>query len=148
MTSNSAHQHIITPQDRKVLISGCVCVLIGFFLGSTVEPDPQGFGTHQQFGLPPCGFRVILGIPCPSCGGTTSVAHFVRGQWISSARANSAVFVLAGLALAYLPWSIISLKAGYMLGVRTPTNAILIIVFSLSLLAVFQWLWQIWFSLR
>ena len=44
-------------------------------------------------------------IPCPSCGGTTAFAHFVRGQWGSALRANAASTLLAGLCVVGVPWS-------------------------------------------
>ncbi|MCA9536181.1 MAG: DUF2752 domain-containing protein [Myxococcales bacterium] len=53
-----------------------------------LTPDTSGMGTHQQLGLPPCGFLVVTGIPCPGCGLTTSFAHMVRLQFTGAAHAN------------------------------------------------------------
>jgi hypothetical protein len=39
---------------------------------------PQAGGTHQQLGLPDCAFQLLTGLPCPSCGLTTSFAHMAR----------------------------------------------------------------------
>ncbi len=39
-----------------------------------LHPSATGVGTHVQLGLPPCRFLAITGIPCPSCGLTTSFA--------------------------------------------------------------------------
>lgn len=133
----------VTSQLRWSLIIGCGCVLVGFFAASKVDPDPRGFGTHQQFGLPPCSFRQILGIPCPSCGGTTSVAHFVRGQWIRSIESNVAVFCLAALGLMSIPWSLLSLWKGHLVGVASLSHLYLTISISLSLIAVVQWIWRL-----
>jgi hypothetical protein len=33
-----------------------------------LTPDARGLGTHEQLGLPPCGFYLWYGLPCPSCG--------------------------------------------------------------------------------
>lgn len=53
-----------------------------------LTPAPEGMGTHQQLGLPPCGFLVVTGIPCPGCGLTTSFSHMVRGEFTGATRAN------------------------------------------------------------
>ena len=66
-----------------------------------LAPSKQGLGTHQQLGLPPCSMRVIFSIRCPACGMTTSWAHFVRGEWISSLQANPGGFLLAIYSLAF-----------------------------------------------
>ncbi len=62
--------------------------------------------THLQIGLPPCTFRVLTGIPCPSCGMTTSFALLVRGDVENSMRANAVGTLLATFCLALIPWSV------------------------------------------
>jgi hypothetical protein len=86
-----------------------VLILIGFGLAYCVTADPSGRGTHQQFGLPPCVVLTLTKLPCPTCGMTTSVAHFVRGRWRESAEANTSGFLTAVMSLCFLPWSLISL---------------------------------------
>lgn len=49
-----------------------------------LRPSPSGFGTHQQLGLPPCLFFKLTGIPCPSCGLTTSFAHSSRLHFVQA----------------------------------------------------------------
>ena len=56
------------------------------FIGVTIialllTPDPKGYGTHQQLGLPACTFYYLTGWVCPSCGLTTSFSHMVHLQW-------------------------------------------------------------------
>jgi hypothetical protein len=54
-----------------------------------LTPDPAGHGTHVQLGLPPCGFLVVTGFPCPGCGLTTCFAHMVRLEIPAAAHANA-----------------------------------------------------------
>ena len=42
------------------------------------EGQPRKMETHRQLGLPPCTFYLLTGVPCPSCGMTTSFALLVR----------------------------------------------------------------------
>lgn len=53
-----------------------------------LTPDPSGHGTHTQLGLPPCGFLVITGCPCPGCGLTTAFSHMAHLNPIGAAQAN------------------------------------------------------------
>lgn len=65
------------------LIGAAVLITAGW-----LHPDPAGHGTHTQLGLPPCGFLVMTGLPCPGCGLTTSFAHMVRLQVGGALQAN------------------------------------------------------------
>jgi hypothetical protein len=70
------------------------------------EGRPLRMESHRQLGLPPCTFKVLSGLPCPSCGMTTSFALLVRGDLINSLRANAVGTLLALFGLAFVPWSI------------------------------------------
>jgi hypothetical protein len=65
--------------------------------------------THLQLGLPPCTFRYLTGVPCPSCGMTTSFALLMHGDLENSLRANAVGTLLALIGLAVVPWSVASL---------------------------------------
>ncbi|MFI5381258.1 MAG: DUF2752 domain-containing protein [Tepidisphaerales bacterium] len=56
---------------------GCLAPLVTALF---VTPSPTGVGTHQGLGLQPCQFERQFGVPCPTCGMTTSFAYFVRGR--------------------------------------------------------------------
>lgn len=74
-----------------VAILGSLAVL-GFALW--LDPDPRGFGTHEQLGLAPCDFMTRNGYPCPSCGLTTSFANMVRFNVVGAFNANPAGVLL------------------------------------------------------
>lgn len=81
------------------VLAGAVAVgaLLVLCLAAWVTPSPSGVGTHLQLGLTPCGFLDRTGLPCGTCGMTTSFAHFVRGDVLASVSAQPLGF---GLALA------------------------------------------------
>jgi len=94
------------------IVAGSIAVLA---VALAIEPDVRGYGTHTQLGLPPCGFLLLTGSPCPGCGLTTAFAHGIRGHWSMAASANplglALFFVVSaciplGLAAALRRWSI------------------------------------------
>jgi hypothetical protein len=115
-----------TASERWLALVVFVAGLLIIGLSASLRPDPRGFGTHEQLGLPPCGFRACTGIPCPTCGVTTSFAHFARGEVAPAFRAQPigavgflVVCIATGLAgarlvlgkprpglIANLPWRI------------------------------------------
>lgn len=83
-----------------------------FAISLYLAPDTRGHGTHEQLGLPPCGFLMATGFPCPSCGMTTSFALTMRGRWISAFLVQPFGFLLATAVLAAAVGSIMVLKTG------------------------------------
>lgn len=68
-------------------------------LASQLRPDPRGWGTHEQLGLPPCTFLILSGKRCPACGMTTAWAHFTHGRLADALRTHAAGTLLAVVAL-------------------------------------------------
>ena len=60
-----------------LLAAACLGVLV---VATLLPPNPAGSGTHRLLGLPACGFLARFGLPCPSCGMTTSFSWMVRGN--------------------------------------------------------------------
>jgi hypothetical protein len=130
----------LSRSGRVLLWAWALLLVAGFVLAATLEPDPRGYGTHQRLGLPPCSFQVLFGIGCPSCGSTTSFAHFVRGQWMAAVEANVAAFVLALLYAAMIPWSWHSAWRGRLWRIDEPSTTCLWLLIVLVGLSLVQWI--------
>ncbi len=72
------------------------------------DGEPLRLGTHQQLGLPPCSFKELVGIPCPSCGMTSSFSLLLHGDVVNSLKANFAGTVLVTFGLLFVPWAFAS----------------------------------------
>jgi hypothetical protein len=71
-------------------------------VASSVTPAAEGHGTHTQLGLPACGWAMVSGSPCPTCGMTTSFAHAVRGELAEAFFCQPMGLLLAiGAAIAF-----------------------------------------------
>jgi hypothetical protein len=77
-----------------------------------LKPDPTGMGTHEQLGLPPCGFLLATHLPCPTCGYTTAFALAAHGRLWAALRTQPAGFILALAVTALTLVSAYSLAAG------------------------------------
>lgn len=69
----------------------------------TLAADPAGHGTHQQLGLPACGFALATGHPCPTCGMTTAFTHAAHARLVDALRTQPGG-ALASLGVAALFW--------------------------------------------
>jgi len=99
------------PDRSERILAGFVAVAGGvvFAIAAAIDPydetgQPHTSGTHQQLGLPSCVVRSTLGVPCPSCGMTTSVSLLAHGDPVAACRANSAGLVVGTLGLAATCW--------------------------------------------
>lgn len=94
------------------IVVGCVLVLAA---AAAIEPDFRGYGTHTQLGLPPCGFLLLTGSPCPGCGLTTAFAHGIRGQWSLAATANPLGLALFLVVCLCIPLGVTAALRGWSL---------------------------------
>jgi hypothetical protein len=124
---------------------GCATVLL---IAAWLTPDPRGIGSHTELGMPRCEFAYRTGIPCPSCGMTTSFAHFARGNIAASFYVQPMGFVLAVLTSAAF-W--VSLYMGI---TGKPVHLLLRIIPSsyyllpLMFFAIAAWGWKIFIHWR
>ncbi|MEO6811006.1 MAG: DUF2752 domain-containing protein [Isosphaeraceae bacterium] len=113
-----------------------------------LKPDPRGFGTHEQLGLPQCAFQAVTGVPCPSCGMTTAFAWSVRGRPDRAWRANPAGSLLAPLCGLLVLWLLAVVALGRPLGTRSVDRPLMIVTVAAVALSLgawtFQWiLWRV-----
>ncbi len=94
--------------DRVKLIVGAAVIFVLFAVAAGLKPDSNGFGTHRQLGLPPCSFKFFCGVPCPTCGFTTTWSHLMDGDLPSAVRTNFAAVLLWFFAAASGIWMLIS----------------------------------------
>lgn len=89
-----------------VLLTPWLILVAVVFIGLMTNPDPRGFGTHEQLGFGACQFREWLNAPCPTCGVTTSVSHLTHGHPTESWQTQPLGIVLTLTALLAAPWTL------------------------------------------
>ena len=133
-----ARERLGRPQ-RIALAIGAVALVAVLLVARRLDPDPRGFGTHTQLGLPPCAFKVATGRPCPTCGMTTSFAWFARGRLADSWRANPAGSLLAPACLALVPWLLAASARGRPGPFRTWDGPLVGLAVAVVALTVVSW---------
>jgi hypothetical protein len=123
-----------------VLLGGAAILLAA----ARIDPDSRGYGTHQQLGLPPCGFELATGLPCPTCGMTTSFAHFARLEPEAAFRIQpfgALLFVAVAASTLLALFHLVAWRSPAWILRRLPPFPILVAAFLLALIA--SWGWKI-----
>jgi hypothetical protein len=115
------------------------CLLAMLATAAWLSPSPQGIGTHQQLGLPPCTFVAWLGIRCPSCGMTTSWSYMLRGNVLGAIEANAGGALLAVTAAVCGPWLVGSALLGRWLGGRPREWLTVAVGVAIVIVTLVQW---------
>ncbi len=103
------------------------------------DGSARRLGTHHQLGLPPCTFYRVTGLPCPSCGMTTSFALLVRGDVGNSLRANAVGTLLGLFCLTLIPWCVTAALTGRTPFVRSMERAVTVVVLVFLGLMLLRW---------
>lgn len=136
------------PALHKGIRAGLMALAAGltgvFTLALVLDPydatgQPRRMETHRQLGLPPCTFYSVTGLPCPSCGMTTSFALLVRGDVWGSLRANAVGTLLAIYGLLLIPWSAACVVSRRLWGIRSLENALIYSVIVFLALLLVRW---------
>jgi len=138
------------PRSARVLLSGrllwlatslgCLAVLA---VALVVHPDRSGVGSHRQAGFVRCQFLDRSGVPCPTCGMTTSFAYFARGQVIGSLYVQpmgAVLAVLSGMTFWGGLYIALTGRPVYRMLGFIPARCYLIPLFALFVLG---WAWKI-----
>ncbi len=85
-----------------------------FFLGSSAilllaTYLGPGYGLHEAFGYPVCGFKITSGLPCISCGMTTAFAYAADGNLLGALRVQPFAALLA------VATAVLAIVSGYAL---------------------------------
>ncbi len=75
-------------QERLLAGLGAAGCLVVLGLAAWLHPSPNGHGTHEQMGLPACGWVAAFGKPCPTCGMTTAFAAAAHRDALGAVRAQ------------------------------------------------------------
>jgi len=94
-------------KDRLIYLTVPAVSTSAILLGRMMTPSPTGVGTHQQFGLPACLMLTLTGIPCPSCGLTTSFSHAAHLEFSQAVQVQPFGLLVFFLAVASIPISIL-----------------------------------------
>jgi len=138
-----------TPWNGRILALGlsltCLLVLV---TAARLKPSPAGIGTHTALGLPDCQWLLKTGVPCFSCGMTTSFSWFARGNFVASFYVQPMGMVLAVLAVVMF-WTSLYVaftgRAPHQLILQIPPryHAIPLVAFGIA-----AWAWKIFIHLH
>jgi hypothetical protein len=143
-----AHQgaNRFTAKARLGLAAAALGLLVPLAVAAWLRPDPNGFGTHRQLGLPPCTIVWLFGVRCPSCGMTTSWSHAVRGQWLHAIGSNVGGALLAAMAMVAGPWLLVSATRGRWLVGRPGDRTLAVIASAVIVITLFDWVYRLGFQ--
>jgi hypothetical protein len=136
------------PVGRLLAVAVSLTCLAGLGTAALLKPNPTGLGTHTALGMAPCGFQQWTGIPCPTCGMTTSWAWFARGNLAASLWVQPMGTVLAVMAVFGF-WSglyiAFTARPAHLLLSYVPSGYI---VRWLATFAILAWIWKIYIQLH
>jgi hypothetical protein len=129
---------------RCALVGVAVCLVAVFVTAAVLNPyyadgEARKLETHRQLGLPECSFKNATGLPCPSCGMTTSFALLIHGDPVNSIRANWVGTLLACFGLLVVPWALVSAVRRRPLFIVEIDAALVIVLLVFLVLALTRW---------
>jgi hypothetical protein len=139
---------------RGLLVFITVGLVAVFTVAVWIKPyDEDGVvrETYGELGLPPCTFKYITGMPCPSCGMTHSFVFLVHGEVRNSflsELSNPVGTLLASFCLALIPWNLASIALRRPLFIRSIEGALAKFIGVLMTVLLLRWFivmgWLLW----
>ena len=111
-----------------------------FATAAVLTPDSRGHGTHEQLGLPPCTFATLVGVPCPTCGMTTSWCHLMHGHGIAAMRTHASGTLLGLAAMVACVWTMAFAATGKTYIVPPRERTLFWVAGGFGLLVLVEWL--------
>jgi hypothetical protein len=136
----------LDPRRRFWLAFAASCLIVPLAVAGWLRPDPNGFGTHRQLGLPPCTSVWLFGVRCPSCGMTTAWSHAVRGQWLAACGANAGGALLAATTMLACPWMLLSAIRGRWLVGPPGDRTLAVVACVLIAVTLVDWFYRLGFQ--
>lgn len=136
---------VARPWVRGSLLGLALALSAVFAVAVWINPynadgSPMTMASHTKLGLPPCTFYYTTGLPCPSCGMTTSFALLMHGDVKNSLRANAVGTILAGFCLLLIPWCLASAVYRRTLFIRSMERTITWVMLVFFSLLMMRWL--------
>jgi hypothetical protein len=89
---------LLAVDRRRALAQHAGLLALGLIAARFANPDrPLPFDV--------CGFKILTGVPCPTCGLTRALCHALRGDWAASLSYHPAGIPLAACLIAWILWS-------------------------------------------
>lgn len=87
---------VVSSLPRRILagVIGLIALSV-LIVAALLQPAADGFGTHTSMGMKPCSLLERTGVPCPTCGMTTSFAHAADGNLLDAFLTQPAGALLA-----------------------------------------------------
>ena len=132
----------LEPREASFLVMVFLAGAALLITARSLEPAAEGIGTHMQLGMDACGYLERNGKPCPTCGMTTSFAHFADLEVIDAFRVQplgAILFVATAAATVTAAVHLIRRRSIAPILMRFPNRWVNLIVLVTLVLAAWKW---------
>lgn len=129
--------------DQITYLSLTALAIVTLSLARWLKPSANGFGTHEQIGLPPCLFFKLTGVPCPTCGMTTSFAHSARFHFYQAVITQPFGFIAFWLTVISIPLFLVLLRRRVPWSITISTRGVDWLIYVLLFAGLLSWLYKI-----